>query len=62
MVFKRQMYKGFVLDHDNLGRPYVYNQKSPYSEDSDRDYCCGRTLKEIKAYINFLRLGFVDHG
>lgn len=33
---KRQTYKGFVIDTDNLGRIYIYNTASPYSEDSDR--------------------------
>lgn len=33
---KRTVYKGYVIDVDDLGRPYIYNTASPYSEDSDR--------------------------
>ena len=33
---KRQKYHGYIIDTDNLGRPYIYNTDSPYSEDSDR--------------------------
>ena len=32
---KRTTYKGYVIDTDDLGRPYIYNTASPYSEDSD---------------------------
>ena len=32
---KRTIYKGYVIDYDNLGRLYVYNLASAYSEDSD---------------------------
>ena len=32
---KRKIYKGYIIDHDNLGRLYVYNLASQYSEDSD---------------------------
>ena len=32
---KRTIYKGYVIDTDNLGGPYIYNMDSPYSEDSD---------------------------
>ena len=32
---KRTTYKGYVIDTDNLGRPYIYNTTSPYSEESD---------------------------
>lgn len=33
---KRELYKGYIIDKDNLGRPYIYNTASPYSEDSDK--------------------------
>lgn len=33
---KRTIYKGYIIDTDDLGRPYIYNTKSPYSEDGDR--------------------------
>ena len=35
---KRHIYKGYVIDTDQLGRPYIYNTVSPYAEDSDRLY------------------------
>lgn len=33
---KRTTYKGYVIDEDDLGRPYIYSTASKYSEDSDR--------------------------
>lgn len=48
---KRTTYKNFVIDTDNLGRLYIYNQKSPYSEDSDRKLVRGTTLKDGKKAI-----------
>ena len=35
---KKTTYKGYIIDKDNLGRTYVYNKQSPYSEDSDKKY------------------------
>ena len=32
---KRQKYRGYIIDTDDLGRPYIYNPASPYSEESD---------------------------
>ena len=62
MITKRHTYKGYIIDRDNLGRLYIYNTKSPYSEDSDKKYISdmtadssGRrpiTLKEVKAIID----------
>ncbi len=50
---KRTNYKGYVIDTDNLGRQYVYNTASSYSEDSDRVIIgTGFLLKEIKAMID----------
>ena len=51
---KRTTYKGFVIDRDNLGRLYIYNTKSPYSEDSDRNYNCGNSIKSAKEKINYI--------
>ena len=51
---KRYAYKGFVIDRDDLGRLYIYNTKSPYAEDSDKNYNCGNTIKEAKETINWL--------
>ena len=33
---RRTIYKGYIIDQDNLGRAYIYNAASPYSEDSDK--------------------------
>ena len=33
---KRTIYKGYVIDRDDLGRIYIYNTASLYSEDSDK--------------------------
>jgi len=49
---KRTIYKGYVIDRDNLGRLYVYNTKSPCSEDSDRKYLSVDTLKEAKEWVS----------
>jgi hypothetical protein len=35
-LIKRHLYKGYIIDYDNLGRLYIYNTSSPMSEDSDR--------------------------
>ena len=51
---KRYIYKGYVIDRDDLGRLYIYNTSSPYSEDSDKIYNCGNTIKEAKETINWL--------
>jgi hypothetical protein len=63
MITKRHTYKGYIIDRDNLGRLYIYNTKSPYSEDSDKKYIAdhvdGRSYKlrpiklsEVKAKID----------
>lgn len=50
---KRQAYKGYIIDWDNLGRLYIYNTQSPYSEDSDREIVCnGNTVKAAKELID----------
>ena len=51
---KRITYKGFIIDRDNLDRLYIYNTKSPYTEDSDKNYICGNTIKEAKETINYI--------
>lgn len=51
----RHIYRGYVIDTDNLGRPYIYNTASPYSEDSDKElvYVDGkRPYTQIKAIID----------
>lgn len=49
---KRTIYKGYVIDRDDLGRLYVYNTKSQYAEDSDRKYLSVNTLKEAKEWVS----------
>ena len=52
---KRATYKGYVIDTDDLGREYIYNTESTYSEDSDRiliDISDFGTLKAAKAIID----------
>lgn len=52
---KRMEYRGYITDTDNLGRPYIYNTASPYSEDSDHVlvYIDGKKQREqIKAIID----------
>lgn len=49
---KRTEYKGYIIDTDNLCRPYIYNTASPYSEDSDRILVRAQTVKQCKAIID----------
>ena len=50
---KRLIYRGYVIDTDNLGRQYAYNTASPYSEGSDKVIIgSGFLLKEIEAMID----------
>ncbi|MFZ5352760.1 MAG: hypothetical protein ACOZCL_08555 [Bacillota bacterium] len=50
---KRTTYRNYVIDTDNLGRQYVYNTNSPYSEDSDKKIIGkGFKLSEIKIAID----------
>lgn len=53
---KRHEYKGYIADTDNLGRIYIYDTESPYSEDSDHilvgiDYG-KREWSQVKAIID----------
>ena len=48
----RQKYHGYIIDRDDLGRLYIYCMSSPYSEDSDRNYNCGNSIKEAKETID----------
>lgn len=49
-------YKGYSVDTDNLGRVYIYNLNSPYSEGSDNIIIAQDDkfykVKEIKAIID----------
>ena len=49
---KRTEYKGYIIDTDNLGRLYIHDTASQYSEDSDRNLINGSTIKEAKAIID----------
>lgn len=49
---KRTKYKGYIIDTDNLGRPYIYNTASPYSEDSDYITVYADTLEQCKAIVD----------
>jgi hypothetical protein len=48
---KRTNYKGYIIDTDDLGRLYIYNTASPYSEDSDHILITAASAKEAKAII-----------
>lgn len=55
---KRTSYKGYVIDTDNLGRQYIYNTNSPFSEDSDKIILgTNLKLKEIKKIIALRETG-----
>lgn len=49
---KRTKYKGYIIDTDNLNRPYIYNTASPYSEDSDHILVRAQNVKQCKAIID----------
>lgn len=49
---KRTEYKGYIIDTDNLGRPYIYHTDSPYSEESDHIPVYADDVKQIKAIID----------
>lgn len=49
---KRTTYRGYIIDKDNLGRLYIYNTESAYSEDSDRILVNADTLKAAKEIID----------
>jgi len=50
---KRTTYKGYTIDTDNFGRPYIYNTASQYGEDSDHILVFGVTkIHEAKAIID----------
>ena len=50
---KRTTYKGYIIDTDDLGRPYIYNTGSPYSEDSDHILIFGAgTISDAKTIID----------
>jgi hypothetical protein len=48
----RRKYKGYIIDKDDLGRVYIYNTKSPYTEDCDRIIIHDGTIKAAKEEIN----------
>ena len=50
----RNKYHGYIIDRDDLGRLYIYCLSSHYSEEADRNYNCGNTIKEAKETIDKL--------
>ena len=48
---KRHKYKGYIADTDNLGRVYIYNTRSPYSEESDKIYVRAKIWSQVKQII-----------
>ena len=56
---KRHVYRGFVIDTDNLGRQYIYDPKSGYSEDSGKQIVgVGYTYKFLKSCVDI----YLDWG
>lgn len=50
---KRTTYKSYIIDTDDLGRPYIYSTDSPYSEDSDRLLVYGvKRISDAKKIID----------
>ena len=52
---KKTRYRGYIIDVDGLGRPYIYNTASPYAEEADRIQVfidAGRQLEQIKKIID----------
>lgn len=49
---ERTEYKGYIIDADDFGRPYIYNTESPYSEDSDHILVRAHSVRECKAIID----------
>lgn len=49
---ERTEYKGYIIDTDDLGRPYIYNTASPYSEESDHILVYADGMDQIKAIID----------
>lgn len=50
---KLREYKGYVIGRDDLGRMYIHNTASPYSEDCDHRFIWENTIKAAKEEINF---------
>lgn len=49
---ERKEYKGYIIDTDNLWRPYIYNTASPYSEDCDHILVYADGMDQIKAIVD----------
>lgn len=47
----RTNYKGYVIDRDDLGRLYIYDTASQYSEESDKIYIDANSIKAAKEII-----------
>ncbi len=57
----RIKYKSYIIDRDNLGRLYIYDPKSQYSEDSDHILVECTSIKDAKTIIN-LRIQYPACG
>lgn len=49
---KRTTYKGIVIDTDDLGRVYIYDPRSSYSEENDHILTYTSSLKDTKQFID----------
>lgn len=47
----RTKYKGYIIDRDDLGRLYIYNTDSHYSEDNDKIIINANSVKAAKEII-----------
>lgn len=56
-MIKREEYRGYIIVQDNLGRAWIYNTESPYSEESDMIRVRANTKKECREIID-IRLEF----
>lgn len=60
-MIKREEYRGYIIAQDNLGRAWIYNTESPYSEEIDMIRVRANTNKECREIVD-IRLEFgVDY-
>lgn len=45
-------YHGYIIGTDNLGRLYIYNTHSPYSEDSDKILIRANNYRDAKKIVD----------
>lgn len=51
-MIKREEYRGYIIDQDNLGRAYIYNILSPYYEDNDHILVRASTNQKCREIID----------